>query len=113
VTREEILELPAGIKMNQLIWWKIFDMIPTPPNNDMLLLPDYSGDISATFQVIQKLRAMRYNVRVEFHKTYTQVSLWSMEMTEYGPHPISCHAETVYLAVCHAALLLSLTLDTV
>lgn len=49
MNRDEILNMPAGTKMNQLIWWKVFDMTPAPPNNDMLLLPDYSGEISPGF----------------------------------------------------------------
>jgi len=105
MNKEEILELPAGTKINQLIWWKLYDMIPAPPNNDMLLLPDWSGNIVATFDLIQQLRAMNYNVRVELHKTYTTVTLWKRDMTENGPHPITCRADTIYLAVCHAALL--------
>lgn len=105
MTKDEILELPAGTKINQLIWWKLFDMKPTPPNNDMLLLSDYSGDIVATFDLIQQLRAMNYNVRVELHKTYTTVTLWQRDMTEHGPYPITCRADTIYLAVCRVALL--------
>lgn len=64
-----------------------------------------STEIVGAFWVVQGLRAMNYNVRIELHKTYTEVVLWQRNMNEHGPLPITCHADTVYLAVCRAALL--------
>ena len=102
---DEIALLEAGTKTNQLVWWRVYGMKPAPPNNDMLLLPNYSGDIVAAFDVVQQLRAMNYNVRIELQKTRTSVTIWARGMNEFGPYPITSRADTVYLAICRAALL--------
>lgn len=89
--QEKILGMPAGAKMNQLIWWKIFDMTPTPPNNDLSFLPDYSGDMNCAKAVVDKM------------KTFVLVR------TEYKGIEYCCNhiafAETAPLAICRAALL--------
>lgn len=88
MTKEEILNMPAGVKMNQYIWWKVFDMTPTPPNNDMLLLPDYSGDLYAAKTVADKMPSFVL-VRVK---------------NEYCCNHLA-FGETEPLAICRAALL--------
>lgn len=88
ITAREILNTPAGTRMNTLIWWKIFDMNPTPPNNDMLLLPDYSGDLNVAKTVSDKMKGF----------------VLVRSRGEYCCNHIA-FAETPPLAICRAALL--------
>jgi len=92
--RDEILNMPAGAKMNQLIWWKIFYMQPMPPNNDMALLPDYSGDMSVAWSVVKK---------------YSNVYMEHDEKNEFvmigDDFDTAVVCETMPLAICRAALL--------
>ena len=92
ITGHEILELPAGTKMNQLIWWKVFDMEPTPPGNDMLKLPPFSTDMGAAWTITEKVQiGMLNNVH----------GRWEAYVVD-GPY---ADAETAPLAICRAALL--------
>lgn len=111
MNKQEILNMPAGKKMNQLVWWKIFDMIPTPHNNDMSFLPDYSGDMNVAWSIVEKLE----NGQPEILCNISRIS-------ENGQHDgieWHCHlrcidgkstyyyaiADTVPLAICRASLL--------
>ena len=116
---KEISELQAGYEIDALIAEKVMLLRPEWTHRepagkkfkteigDVIVAETahYSENITATFDVIQQLRAMRFNVRVELHKTYTTVTLWQFDTTEHGPRPTTCRADTVYLAVCRAALL--------
>lgn len=103
---EEILNMQAGTKINQLIWWKIFDMTPEPPNNDMLLLPDYSGDICAAWQIVNKLESRPEGFRAVY---YRDVNWQNGGQGWYacfeGQAVKGVFAETAPLAICRAALL--------
>jgi hypothetical protein len=113
MNRDEILKMEAGTKMNQYIWWKIFDMEPTPPNNDMLLLSDYSGNIAAAWKVVEKLNQKGMCVLVSELVPYRQFeeNLSGCEITplsddeESEPETIKASADTAPLAICRAALL--------
>lgn len=88
MNREEILNMPAGKKINTLIWWKIFDMQPIPLNNDMDFLPDYSNDLNVAKTVSFKM------------KSFVLVR----SRGEYCCNHIA-FADTMALAICRAALL--------
>ena len=94
MNRDEILNMPAGAKMNQLIWWKIFDMFPTPPNNDMALLPDYSGDMNVAWSVAKKFP--------EIYMEHSEKNDFAMISDNFDT-AVTC--ETMPLAICRAALL--------
>jgi hypothetical protein len=94
--RDEILNMPAGTKMNQLVWWKIFDMEPYPPNNDMLLLPDYSHEIAPAWSIIEKLVDGTPN---DF-ELRTTIRGWRCDL-----YLGSANAETAPLAICRAGLI--------
>ena len=94
MNRDEILNMPAGAKMNQLIWWKIFDMFPTPPNNDMALLPDYSGDMNVAWTIAKKFP--------EIYMEHKGKENFVMINDDFDSAVI---CETMPLAICRAALL--------
>lgn len=94
MNRDEILKMPAGAKMNQLVWWKIFDMFPTPPNNNMALLPDYSGDMSVAWTVANKFPAI--------YMEHSNKICFAMIGDNFDT-AVTC--ETMPLAICRAALL--------
>jgi len=93
MTRDEIDKLSAGKKINQYVWWKVFDMTPEPPNNDMDLLPDYSAEIAPAFSVIEEINPPLFLIRYEMGK-------WTCII---GFHKST--ADTAPLAICRAALL--------
>ena len=94
MNREQILSMPAGKKMNQFIWWMIFDMKPTPPNNDMDFLPDYSGDMSVAWLVVKKFP--------ELHMEHSEKNDFAMIGDDFDT-AVTC--ETMPLAICRSALL--------
>lgn len=104
--RDEILNMPAGAKINQAIWWKIFKMTPTPPNNDILLLPDYSGDMNVAWSVVEKLSSYGFEAWLMNDQDYKDYPGQSYACKFYGNgRVIFCLGETMPLAICRAALL--------
>jgi hypothetical protein len=102
VEPNEILNLPAGKKINQLVWWMVFDMSPTPHNNDMNFLPDYSGDMNAAWMVVEKLCNETGCDVVKVCKRDPEVrGNWSCN---FG-RGFEAFGETAPLAICRAALL--------
>ena len=99
--RQEILNMPAGKKMNQLIWWKIFDMFPTPPNNDMNFLPDYSGDMNVAWSVLEKHIKTSGSVFNPFVEKTPKGFACSFDGINYA-----WECDTAPLAICRAALLI-------
>jgi hypothetical protein len=113
MTRDEILKLEAGPKMNQLIWWKVFDMTPTPKDNDMLKLPPYSTDIAAAWEVVEHFTGKDCRNQDFF------IECWSDGEWFVAFHPLgyssrdpkaNCDGKTTGspsapLAICRAALL--------
>ena len=106
MSRDEILNMPAGAKINQLVWWKIFDMFPTPPNNNMALLPDYSGDMNVAWSVIEKLKASGFEAWLMNEQVYKDFPGQVYACKLYGKGIVCfCLGETMPLAICRAALL--------
>lgn len=100
MTRDEILNMPAGKKINQLVWWKIFDMFPTPLNNDMNFLPDYSGDMNVAWSVLEKHIKTSDSVFNPFVEKTSKGFSCSFDGINYA-----WECETAPLAICRAALL--------
>ena len=94
MNQQEVLNMPAGRKINQLVWWKIFDMFPTPPNNNMALLPDYSGDMNVAWTIAKKFP--------EIHMEHSEKNDFAMIGDNFDT-AVTC--ETMPLAICRAALL--------
>lgn len=91
MNKEDVLKMEAGPKMNQTIWWKIFNMEPTPENNDILNLPDYSNDIADAWEVADKLKlTIAPYDNGAYHAADGKVIAW---------------ADTAPLAICRAALM--------
>lgn len=111
MTRDEILNMPAGTKMNQLIWWKIFDMYPTPPNNDIKLLPDYSGDMNVAWSVVEKLEKSEPETLCNISRISENGQRdgleWHCHLRCIGGNGKYFYAiaDTAPLAICRAALL--------
>ena len=122
MTKDEIMNMPAGAKMNQLIWWKIFDMIPTPLNNDMKFLPDYSGEMSPAWSVAERINKMIFDGKLTLENDYNYLTLSCVGMTtgyavsfdcllenewydDITNYKYAARAETAPLAICRAALL--------
>ncbi len=100
MNREEILKIPAGKKMNQLIWWKIFDMTPEPLNNDMNFLPDYSGDMNAAWIIVKKLGKGVFRLELGARNATVEFIGYSKtKVVVYGDEDVTP------LAICRSALL--------
>ena len=116
MNKEDVLKMEAGPKMNQAIWWKIFNMEPTPENNDMLNLPDYSTDIAAAWEVVEML------VGKDCESQDLFIECWSDGEWFVAFHPMgyssrepmaTCDGKktgspSAPLAICRAALLTTL-----
>lgn len=115
MTRDEIMNIPAGRDMDKLIAEKIMALTgirwstsyPTDwiySNGEYVVgknlgwdaLPRYSTDISAAWEVVEKLR----------HRGLFQINVWHNDMCQVNLS--NCDAvvsETAPLAICRAALL--------
>ena len=89
---EEDYVLPAGTKLNQIIWWKVYDMKQTPPNNNMLLLPNYSGDIAEAWKIVEMYKEDLQEINYSNREWY---------VCFVGG---SAYAETAPLAICRAII---------
>ena len=109
MTRDEILNMPAGREMDALIAENVmgyqwgykhaFSTLPTWSKNGIVVtLGDYSTDISAAWEVVEKLRGKRV-----MEISITKKSFWC---TVYATgRNINEKADTAPLAICRAALL--------
>jgi hypothetical protein len=107
MTRDEILKMEAGVKINQLIWWKVFDMNPTPPNNDMLMLPNYSTRIAAAWEVVEKMKSNGWDFFMEnaWRNRISKNVWWCMFENDDCEMEFCSEDITAQLAICKAALL--------
>jgi hypothetical protein len=117
MTREEILAMPAGYKIDILIAEKIMgwkDKISDhlvryyeTPNGEIFLKNDvshYSTDISAAWQVVEKLKREGYPNPQLY--TIDEDDLWHVAIRTHGDMGYDdTEAETAPLAICRAALL--------
>lgn len=133
MTREEILTLPAGPEMNALVAEKIMGLTLVPTEvvlHDgslrMVLMvegrrrsaPSYSTDITAAWEVVDKLTSREYvKVRVSqslYHGRCCQIA--AADLTQRGDDDPVCidamiFAESVPLAICRAVLLATMNHD--
>jgi hypothetical protein len=124
MTREEILNMPAGREMDALIAEKVFhwkdggeywvtsEGKPTflkVWNSGYYSEPFYpSEDIDYAWYVIERMQVRGFNTRVEVMPQIT-CAMWVKNMNEYGPAPIIVRSESAPLAICRAALLAVMT----
>lgn len=110
-TYEDIMSLDPE-KMNVTIWWKIFDMNPTPPKNDLKLLPDYCGDNSVAFSVIEKLSDdFSYRVQSGLDTKLKRIHIFEFHTRWDKPKMHRASAHTFSMAVCRAALMAILDVE--
>jgi hypothetical protein len=91
MTREEILNMPAGREMDALIAEKVIDPDWVKLKN---LCPHYSTDIAAAWELVEKMK---------YFTLYRGDGYWECEYS--GQYLESIDAETAPLAICRAALL--------
>lgn len=108
---EDIMSFDSQ-KMNQMIWWKVFDMNPTPPKNDMKLLPDYCGDNNVAFSVIENLSGdFSYRVQSGLDTKLERIHIFEFH-TRWGESKMyRAIAHTFSMAVCRAALMAILDVE--
>lgn len=130
--KEDIKNMPAGKKMNQLIWWKIFDMDPMPLNNDMDYLPDYSGELSVAWSVVEKIHKMIFEQKLAPEEGFNYLTLTCMGYTtgyaasfdcllddewyendKIVDFPYAARGADPALAICRAAMLVVLGLSSI
>lgn len=109
MNREQIENMPAGRKMDNLIAEHVFRLEkPAYPNDDKFIYMEgslgyyrfaspYSTDISAAWQVVEKMREKSGVVLSDFLNND-----WSCHFVDAGKEIV---AETLPLAICRAALL--------
>lgn len=104
-TYKDIMSLDSQ-KMNVTIWWKVFGMEPTPPKNDLNLLPDYCGDNNVAFSVIEKLSDdYSYSVQSGMDSKLKRTHIFEFH-TRYGEAKMyRAVASSFSMAVCRAALM--------
>jgi hypothetical protein len=129
MTRDEILNMPAGKPINALMaskviganyWrngttsdydgeypmysdWEEDIFYYTDPEGGWLWIP--STDLPDAWDIIKKMSDKGFNMRLEVQGKNARVTFWSKRMTKWGPEPVSASADTVPLAICRAALL--------
>lgn len=110
MTRDEILNLPAGRELDALISVQLFgvrefldedDAYYLGENQMPVRLPDYSTDIAAAWEVVEKLKNVSgATIGVRVHPTAGySINVYQLGMN-YWPT-----ADTAPLAICRAALL--------
>jgi hypothetical protein len=120
MTRDEILNMPAGRELDALIAERIFGLKdggthwvnsegkPTflkVWDSEWLSEPFYpSEDIDFAWYVVEKMQVHGFNTRVEV-QSQTVCSMWVKNLNIRGPEPVTARAETAPLAICRAALL--------
>lgn len=110
-TYEDIMSLDSE-KMNVTVWWKVFDMEPTPPNNDLKLLPDYCGDHNVAFSVIEKMRSdFSYKSQSGWDSALNDVHIFDFYTRYGGQKMYRAIAPTFPMAVCRAALMAVLDIE--
>lgn len=123
MTRDEILNMPAGREMDYLIatcimGWKLA-MVQngTYPSQYLVhqtlgrILPDdfdrYSTDLSTAFEVIQKMHEMKYKYTLHGHFMGSELQIATFDHQDWADaNPLyKAVADSAPLAICRAALL--------
>jgi len=105
MTRDEFLNMPAGRRMDALIDSKVFGMVNISSGDplDSDLLPEYSTDISAAWEVVEKMSSKF----IGLHKMKFAEGKWFALYLDKSNDDCEeiVEAETPMLALCLAALL--------
>jgi hypothetical protein len=106
MTRDEILNMPAGREMDVTIGYHVMDLV-APPG----VYPEYSTDIAAAWEVVEKISEQKNaqvyictNFSSEFGDTF-YVEIYKNWDGEQEQILTSATAETAPLAICRGALL--------
>ena len=100
MTREEILNMPAGREMDALI--AKFVMKVDSPHD----VCKFSTDIADAWTVVEKMKSKHFRIyykSVPFHKDDKEPIGWMCSVSGFEFMPE--HADTAPLAICRAALL--------
>ena len=120
MTREDILKMEAGREMDALIAEKVMewtaiskitpgislDLIGTPPQGRPDLVPHFSTDISAAWEVVKEMSAKNYWCIMEImsSRCYTMFE----EVKTKDKYQAEANVYELPLAICRAALLTTL-----
>ena len=122
MTRNEILNMPAGREMDALVAEKVMgwsrgtyhsdgvDYLRDPEGTSHLNVPQYSTDIAAAWQVVEKIRTKYPVIRIstgDLMGKYWQCHMadaWR-EVSHEDDSDWFANAPTAPLAICRAALL--------
>ena len=99
MTRDEILNMPAGREMDELIAKIIY-----PDAIEFYVFPNYSTDIKAAWDVVEKIKD---NVFCIYWKDRPDIHDWGIQLEAVDSYSGSeiVYGETFPLAICRAALL--------
>ena len=118
MTRDDILNMPAGREMDALIEKLVFCHAPYLDSLDIWrvavdenmerVLPKYSTDIAAAWEVVEKFDRTSWDVNI-YSQTESDVPTWEVALYEYFENGVGrigkAEADTAPLAICRAALL--------
>jgi len=96
MTRDEILSMEAGREMDVTVGFYVMDL-HAPPE----LYPEYSTDISAALEVVDKF----YSMNLYKYSNGKEWSVYLVTEKNGKSHDASETADTAPLAICRAALL--------
>lgn len=115
MTKDEIMNMPAGYEMNALVLAEVFDVMPfkgedgkpykLDSDQEPEFIPNYSEDISAAWEVVKYLQRNGYSFELTEHADpqgdyILQIWRRDMEISIF-----TSRADTAQLAICRAALL--------
>lgn len=105
MTRDEILSMEAGREMDVTIGYHVMDLVAPPE-----IYPDYSTDIAAAWEVVEKLENYPQHILFEIvRKGINPNIFWWAEFRECHRESkfrnFIAYAEIAPLAICRAALL--------
>ena len=118
MTRDEILNMPAGREMDDLIarkvfgWQKLeFPAVPSyqkPGKNKITLalyeLPRYSTDIAAAWEVVEEMQRRNFWALINLYSSYCRV-IFTLASAFLEPFEVRAEPNEIPLSICRAALL--------
>lgn len=109
--RDEILNMPAGKDMDELIKTLVMGEEIPPPT---YWIDEYSTDIAAAWQVLEHLMATgheRFEAPAIFRWPDTWMCVFYEKNDTMSPMWIEATADTVSLAICRASLLATVEVE--
>lgn len=100
MTRDEILNMPAGREMDALIWKQIYKSPqPKPPINDFP-----STNIDCAFGLVEKMEELEFWLELSNVIPNSDPIVYEVTFRKHSASGYACE-DTVSLAICRAALL--------